>query len=96
MFNKLFEDGFFIDEYLEFEHIENKLSSRPDLHAFLLLDKLQPAPGRDIISASEHDEFYLSIDCRELEKVITQDQVLELYRCGVMYSDDCETLSMFS
>lgn len=77
------------EEYLKFERIESPQSKRPDMHAFMLLDRLMPEAG-DMISASEHDEFFLGIDCEELAKVITDDQVRELARCGVRYSDfDC-------
>ena len=83
------------DEYLAFDRVENKLHARPDLCAFLLLDKLVPGEGEDIISASEHDQFYLSVEPDELAEVATEDDILTLVRCGVMYSED-EGLSMFS
>jgi hypothetical protein len=83
----------FSGEYLEFEKIENKLSQRPDLHAFLLLDSLV-SNDRDIISASEHDEYYLSVNPDELAKVATEENIRDLIRCGVRYSD--ESLCMFS
>jgi len=89
--------GWYDDEYLKFDRVENKRSNRPDLHAFLLLDSL--VPGRDgksddMIGGAEHDEIYLSVDIEELEKVITEDQVLELIRCGVRYNE--ESLCMFA
>ncbi|MFS2103602.1 hypothetical protein [Ralstonia sp. Ralssp135] len=83
------------DDYLNFEAVENKRSQRADLHAFLLLDELQPAGG-DIITASYHDEFYLDTDCDELAKVITEEQVRELARCGVRYDGDDNALCMFA
>lgn len=39
-------------EYLKFDRVEPKLSRRPDLHAFLLLDRLVPGI-RDIIGCAE-------------------------------------------
>lgn len=69
-------------EYLEFESIHVKLSQRPDIHAFILLDKLCPTSG-DIISGAEHDEIFLDVDVEELNKVATEEQALELIRCGV-------------
>lgn len=39
------------DEYLKFERVENKLHSRHDLCAFLLLDRLLPREGRDMVCA---------------------------------------------
>jgi hypothetical protein len=83
------------EDYLDFAAFTNPPSERADLAAFILLDKLQPGGG-DIIEASEHDEFFLSIDCAELEKVITLDDVRNLRRCGVMYSEEYQCLSMFS
>lgn len=84
----------FDDEYIKFERVENKLSSRPDLHAFILLNQLQPQ-GRDMVSAAEHDEIYLDIDCDELARVITEDQVRDLARCGVRYDEGLDCLTMF-
>ena len=83
------------DDYLDFDKWEGAPSKRADLAAFILLDKLQPGGG-DIISASEHDEFFLSIDCEELAKVITRDDVLNLTRCGVRYSGEYDSLCMFA
>lgn len=76
-------------EFLKFDKIENKLSNRPDLHAFLLLDKLVPGDS-DIVSAAEHDQIWLVTDVNKLVEVITEEQIVELVRCGVMIdSDDC-------
>ena len=82
------------DEYLEFERVENKLSLRPDLCAFLLLDKLLPEPGKSIIGAVEHDEVYFNVDGDKLEEVASDDDILTLVRCGVRY-DEYYGLSMF-
>lgn len=84
----------FEDDYFRFEGVENKLSNRPDLHAFILLNQLQPK-DRDMVSAAEHDEIYLDIDVEELAKVITLDQVRDLTRCGVRYDDGLDCLAMF-
>lgn len=82
------------EEFLQFDSIENKRSRRPDLHAFLLLDELQPSTS-DIVDAAEHDEYWLAIDCDALEKAITSDQVLELVRCGIRYDDDVFRLQSY-
>lgn len=79
--------------YGKFELIEKKRSTRPDLHAFLLLDELVPGTI-DMISAAEHDEFFLDVTPESLAAVVTPDQVIELRRCGVRYSDD--SLCMFA
>ena len=83
------------EDYLEFDKVQNKLSKRRDLHAFLLLDKLNPDVDC-IISGSEHDEFFLSIDIENILNVITEDDILELVRCGVIYNDSEMCFTMFS
>lgn len=83
---EIFESYF--DDYLEFEEIENKRSNRPDLHAFLLLEELFPTDKKcDMISCASHDEFWLDISFEQIEK-LTDDQILELVRCGVRFDDD--------
>jgi hypothetical protein len=84
------------DDYLDFARIENPPSQRPDLCAFILLDRLLPGGDSDIVSASEHDEFYLSFDCDELAKVATPELVRDLSRCGVRYDESFNALCMFS
>lgn len=81
------------DEYLKFSRIENKRSSRPDLHAFLLLDELAPG-GYDMVCSASHDEIWLSPALEDLAPHVTEDQVVELIRCGVRVSDGC--LCMFA
>lgn len=82
-------------EFLKFDRVENKQCSRPDLCAFLLLDRLLPNEGRDIISAAEHDEIFLDTDISKLSEVSTEDDILMLVRCGVIYDSYTDTLSMF-
>lgn len=77
-------------EYLKFELVENKLSSRSDLHAFILLDKLFP-DTQTIVAAAEHDMIYLSFDEEQFASV--DEQVIrELVRCGVLFSSDGFTM----
>ncbi len=82
------------DEYIKFDRVEKKRSNRPDLHAFLLLDELQPR-SCDMVCSSHHDEFYLDTELNDefIEK-LTRDTVIELIRCGVRYSED--SFCMFS
>lgn len=81
-------------EYLEFNKVQNKTSMRRDVHAFNLLDKLVPGE-RDIVCAASHDEIWLDVDPQELAAVATEDQVIELIRCGVRYDSETDSLSMF-
>lgn len=83
------------DEFLKFERIEKPRTKRRDLHAFLMLDELVPGT-KDIIGASEHDEFFLSIELDALAKVITDEQVRDLVRCGVRHSSSYDCLCMFA
>lgn len=88
--NELFEKH--SDEYLEFEKVENKFSTRPDLHAFILLDKLFPSE-RDMVSAAEYDEIFLSVAPEQI-KTLSENQIVELIRCGVRYSTDYDCFRM--
>jgi hypothetical protein len=85
----------FEDEFLKFGRVETKRSNRRDLHAFMLLDELLPG-ARPMIAASEHDEFYLDIDCGKLAEVVTDEQIKELHRCGVRHDKGYDCLCMFA
>jgi hypothetical protein len=75
------------DEHGEFDKIENKRSTRPDLHVFLLLDELFPSDnGSDIVSAAEHDQIWLDVSEEQME-TLTEPQILELVRCGVFIDE---------
>lgn len=85
----------FNDDFLEFEKVKEKLSKRPDLHAFILLDKL--VPGKvNLISASQHDEYYLSIEPEKLLKVATKDQLRDLHRCGIRHDLGFNSLCVYA
>lgn len=83
------------EEFLKFDRVEKKRSRRPDIHAFLLLDELLPDDGRemDIVQAATHDKIFLFGDPEELARVATEEQIIELIRCGVMFDED--SLAMF-
>jgi hypothetical protein len=80
------------DEFLRFDRVEEKLHSRRDLCAFLLLDKLMPGT-KVMVSAAGHDEIWLDIDCDELAAVAEEKDILTLIRCGVR--NDEGYLAMF-
>ncbi len=73
------------DELFKFDRIKNPLANRKDLHVFLLMDTLLPATGHNIIRSAEHDEIWLEIDEERLVEVITENHIVDLIRCGVMY-----------
>jgi hypothetical protein len=81
-------------EFLKFDRVQNKTSGRADLHAFNLLDKL--VPGKiDMVSAAEHDEIWLEVSPDDLAKVATEEQIIDLIRCGVRYDRDTNSLTLF-
>lgn len=84
------------DDFLKFGRVEGGPHSRPDLCAFLLLDRLLPNPGQDMVCAAEHDEIFLDADCDRLSEVATEDDILMLVRCGVRYDEGTEGLAMFA
>jgi len=83
------------DDYGKFEKVEKKFSKHPDIHAFLLLERLC-SEGGDMISSAEHDEFYLNVDIEKLSAIITEEDILTLVRCGVMFDADTDSLMMFT
>lgn len=85
----------FNDDYIKFKRVANPLHHRPDICAFLLLDKLVPGNG-DMVAAAEHDEIYLDTDCDKLAEVATEDDILTLVRCGVRYDRETSGLAMFA
>lgn len=82
------------DEFLKFNRVTGNLTKRPDLHAFNLIDRLVPG-NTDIVSSAEHDTIWLDVTLEQLAAVITEQQVLELIRCGVHYDNDIGCLSLY-
>jgi hypothetical protein len=60
------------DEYLEFNKIENKLSKRADLHAFILLDQLVPDKIQG--TNSNYHQWELKDEIWEKIKELTNEQ----------------------
>lgn len=74
-----------------------KVASRPDVCAFILLDRLMPAPKgdytADLISAAEHDEFWLDITLERLAaSPVTEEDILALLQCGVLLDSSFDAL----
>lgn len=82
------------NEFHSFKDIKNKLSKRDDLHAFLLLDKIIPN-DHSMIASADHDVIYLNIEIEDLEQAVTEEQIIELIRCGVFYDEEFDCLGMF-
>ena len=86
------------DEFLAYDNIkpERRFHTRPDINAFILLDKLVPGT-RDMVCASEHDEIWLDVDFELLAKsAVTEEDVRDLVRCGVRYDEHSDSLAMFT
>jgi len=85
------------EEYLKFDRIENPPHNRPDLCAFILLDKLSPSErARDIIACSEHDEFWIDASPEDVANNATEEDIIYLQRCGIRYDSSNDSFCMFS
>lgn len=76
-----------------FDRVDNPLHLRPDICAFLLLDKLVPGT-REMTTPGEEREILLGTDCGKLSAVATLDDIRVLACCGVHYDkyNDCLVL----
>lgn len=85
-------------DYIKFADVVNPLHRRADICAFLMLDSLCPPlkKGSDIIACAEHDAIYLDVDLDTLADNITDEQIRDLVRCGVMYDSENDGLMMFA
>jgi hypothetical protein len=84
------------EEFLKHEKIEHKRHPCTDINAAILLNELVPLkPGRKMLSGTAHDEIFFYVNIEDLDEVLTEEQAIELIRCGVFYDPDCESLAMF-
>ena len=84
-----------LNENGHFDRVLNKLSEKRDLHAFILMGKLFPG-HEGIIAGSNHEQiFFNHPPMDELEKLLSEDQAIELIRCGVFYDSYAGGLTMF-
>lgn len=79
----------------KFDRIENPSTTRHDLFAFLLLDALLPSSNEDIVACAEHDQIWLDIDLEKFAEIATEDDIVNLMRCGVWLDAYTGSLSMF-
>lgn len=73
-----------------------KFHKREDISGFLLLDKIctripDNNDSQRLISASEHNVVYLSVDPNEIAEVITEEEIHALIASGIIFSshEDC-------
>ena len=81
-------------EFLKLPPRTPELCQRPDLIAFMLLDKLVPGTT-DIVSAAEHDEIYLAVDPYKVNGLATDEELILLIHCGVRFDTQNESFTMF-
>ena len=82
-------------EFLRFENVKQPKSTRPDLHAFLLLDEICPTDSQGVLASADHDEVWLSFDPDLAFVRMTEEQTWDLKRCGVMYDASYNRFQMF-
>lgn len=51
---------------------------------------------RRMVSAAEHDEYWLSVSLEDLAAVVTPEQVIKLSRCGIRCDVDDDLLAVFT
>ena len=73
-------------ESLEWDKVDPKMSDCRDLHGMLMLHALCPTTN-DIVSAADHDQIWFSADPEIVAGNITEDQIKDILRCGLSYSD---------
>lgn len=85
------------DHSHRFEEIpaSRRFSNRPDLHAFNLLDRLVPGTT-EMIRWSRSDEVFLGVDITDLTKVATEEDLLDLIRCGMCFNNYQQCLYFFT
>jgi uncharacterized radical SAM superfamily Fe-S cluster-containing enzyme len=83
------------EDFLDFDSVKDKKSNRADLHAFIILDSLFPSDN-DIIANSEHEIIFIDVDVDEFCDKITEDVLLDLHRCGILYNTRDDAIFMYA
>ena len=81
------------DEYLKFENVLLRLSLVPDLCAFLILESIAHT-ATHIVVCAEHDEIWLSHDPEIVAANATEEQLIDLLRCGVLWDASTDSFRM--
>jgi hypothetical protein len=93
------EDGYGERNYTPQKEL--MVTSRGDLNALILLDKLCPKEptyrgmAPDIVCSAEHDQIWIDVELEDLAKVATSDHVNALVFFGMFIDSSTDSLSMF-
>ena len=80
------------DEQCHSERLAERFSPSDDVHAFILLDKVDPLTNtKDRICSASHDQIWLEANVR----LLSEENVIDLLRCGVWYDSEHDGLAMF-
>jgi len=74
-------------EYCEYSRVHPLAETQPILHALLMLYRLVPNKCC-IFAGADHDIIYLNVDSDALSGVISEEEVIDLIRCGVHLEND--------
>jgi hypothetical protein len=90
------------EEYIHFDRVASPRHPRPDMAAFLLLHELVPTDDEPLavglkrmVPAVSHDQVWLTTSPGEFAKVASEEHVIELLRCGVLYDEGEDAFYMF-
>lgn len=89
------------DEFLKFGRITSPKHPAPDLCAFLMLHEIAPTLNAgngkvaDMVAYAGHDEITLCTNPATVAEKATEQQLIDLIRCGLRYSEDIDCFQMF-
>jgi len=81
-------------EFVEFKRIKNALHPSRDFNGMFLLSSLNKdhkSSKEKLISWAESDVIGFNVDVDTIAKNITEEQIITLIRCGVLFDIDEET-----
>lgn len=88
------------DEFGKFDRINNPPSTHRDLCALLILSRFMD-PYSDVINSAESKKgncagvIVFELPIHEVERMATENQVIQLIRCGVEYNSEYDALVMY-
>jgi hypothetical protein len=77
-----------------FDLVTNRLSSRSDMHAFMLLDRLVPGTFC-LLQWANVDQVWFEVAVGRVEEAATEEELRDLICCGVFYDARMNALSLF-